>query len=205
VSTNTEDASLLAAWRSGDREAGRELVDRHYAAIARFFHNKVTAEADDLVHRTFLACVEAKAPFRGESSFRTYLFAIARNELYAHYRRARRVHEELAFDTLSVADLGESPSQIIARAQEQRLLLEGLRRIPVSAQIALELSYWEGLTTKEIAEVLGIPHGTVRSRIRAARHALEAAIASISRSRAVLESTVDNLERWLSSMRGRVP
>jgi RNA polymerase sigma-70 factor (ECF subfamily) len=93
---------------------------------------------------------------------------------------------------------------VVARAQEQRLLLEGLRRIPVNAQIALELYYWEDMTTKDIAAVLGIPHGTVRSRVRAARTALEAAIASLSRSPEVLESTLDNLERWLCSMRERV-
>ena len=154
---------------------------------------------------TALACVEAGAPFRGESSLRTYLFTIARNELYGHYRRTQKACGELAFDTLSVVDLGESPSELLAREQQKRLLLEGLRRIPLSAQICLELFYWEELTTKEIAEVLDIPHGTVRSRVRAARHALEAALDSLARSRELLRSTIDNLDHWMSSMRARLP
>lgn len=200
-----DDAELLRAWRAGDREAGRALVDRHYAALARFFSNKVGDEAGDLVHRTFLACVESSSPFREQSSVRTYLFVIARNELHAHFRRRRRDADQLRFDAVSVADLDASPSKALAEAREQRLLLEALRRIPVAAQIALELYYWEELTTREIAEILEAPHGTVRSRVRAARHALEAELGALARSPELLRSTTDNLDRWLASMRGQVP
>ena len=199
------DAALLHAWRAGDRDAGRELVDRHYPAIARFFTNKVGDEAGDLVHRTFLACVESKAPFRGDASVRTYLFAIARSELYAHYRR--RHTEAPRFDEVSVVELADadaSPSRAVAESEEQRLLLEALRRIPLAAQILLELFYWEELTTREIAEILELPHGTVRSRVRAARHQLEAELGALARAPTLLASTLDNLDRWLASMRAHL-
>ena len=64
------DEELLAAWRAGDRDAGGELVDRHFAAISRFFRNKVTSEDDatELVSQTFLACTASKERFRGAAS-----------------------------------------------------------------------------------------------------------------------------------------
>ena len=85
------------------------------------------------------------------------------------------------------------------------LLLAGLRRIPLESQIIIELYYWEQLTTKQIAVILGVPHGTARSRLRAARRALEATLGGLARSRERLEATRDNLERWLRSMQARRP
>jgi DNA-directed RNA polymerase specialized sigma24 family protein len=94
----TSDQELLRAWRAGDREAGGTLFERHFAAIRRFFRNKVDHQVEDLVQRTFTACVEARDRFRGDSSFRTYLFAIAHNVLRDHIRRRRRGTEELDLD-----------------------------------------------------------------------------------------------------------
>ena len=198
----TTDRERLEAWRAGDRRAGRELLDRHYESLARFFRNKVGHESPDLIQRTMLACIESRDRFRGEASFRTYLFTIARNELCAHYRRSRH---DVDLGTQSVADLGTSPSAVMGRKQEQRLLLEALRGVSIDAQITLELYYWEKLNTREIAEVLGIPSGTVRSRLRSARDAVEAQLSALSRSRQVLSSTVDGFERWMKSMQARLP
>ncbi|WP_275943097.1 sigma-70 family RNA polymerase sigma factor [Pseudenhygromyxa sp. WMMC2535] len=99
-------------------------------------------------------------------------------------------------DLVSVYDLDPGPSSVIAERQEQRLLLEGLRAISVNYQVVLELHYWEQLSTKEIAAVLGVPAGTVRSRLQRAREALEAAIGALSRSPAMLESTLTRLDDW---------
>ena len=136
------DFELLDAWRAGDSEAGNALFERHFASVCRFFRNKVDEGVDDLIQRTFLACVESRDAFRGEASFRTYLFTLARNELFAHLRRREREHAR--FDPLeqSVHDLGPTPTNIVAQKAEQRLLLQALRRIPVDLQVALELFYW---------------------------------------------------------------
>jgi RNA polymerase sigma-70 factor (ECF subfamily) len=198
----TSDLERLEAWRGGDREAGRELLERHYEPLARFFRNKVGVDAPELVQRTMLACIESRDRFRGTASFRTYLFTIARNELCAHFRRSGR---EVDLGERSIADLGTSPSAALGRRQEQRLLLEALRRVSIDAQITLELYYWEGLDTREIAEVLGIPAATVRSRLRLARDAVEAQLAALSLSRKVLGSTVEGFERWMRSMQARLP
>ncbi|MEO7731753.1 MAG: sigma-70 family RNA polymerase sigma factor, partial [Kofleriaceae bacterium] len=76
------DLQLVDAWRGGDGEAGQALFQRHFDSIYGFFETKCEADADELVQSTFLACLRARDQFRKESSFRTYLFTIARHELY---------------------------------------------------------------------------------------------------------------------------
>lgn len=195
------DLELLAAWRGGDRRAGEQLFERHFDAVARFFRNKVDSGIDDLIQRTFLGCVEGKDRFRGESSFRTFLFAVAHNVLGKHYRSQRRQGERIDFGVTSVHDLAPSPSVIIARHHEHRVLLQALRCIPLDHQIVLELYYWEEMSASQTAEVLGIPEGTVRGRVRKAKELLKKELAKLARSPQELETTVGNLERWAAALR----
>ncbi len=198
------DSALLDRWRAGDKDAGKELFERHFQAIYRFFCNKVGRDVDDLVQETFLGCTDAKNRFRGDSSFRTFLFAIARRQLYKYRDRHARDSSVEEFDASRAADLDALPSQLMISHQEQKLLLRGLRRIPLEMQIALELFYWDGLTSAQLAEVLDIPHGTVRSRLRRAKELLRKHMARLQVSQSLLASTTDNLEAWLRSMRGHV-
>jgi len=194
------DFELLEAWRKGDRKAGDELFVRHFDSLYRFFARKVGGEVEDLVQKTFLACVEGQDSFRQQSSFRTYLFAIARNLLYRYWRTRSR-SGEVDFTVKSLQDLGPTPSIAVKAKQEQRLLLEGLRRIPVDLQIALELHYWEGMSGPDIAIVLDIPEGTVRSRLRRAREVLEQKLAEVAESPEQLRATTCNLDRWAESLK----
>ncbi|MFO0633263.1 MAG: sigma-70 family RNA polymerase sigma factor [Nannocystaceae bacterium] len=84
------DLELLEAWRGGDAKAGNALFDRYFDAVFRFFRNKVADHADDLVQQTFLALVQARDRFRGDSSFRTYLFTAARSKLFNYLEATRR-------------------------------------------------------------------------------------------------------------------
>ncbi len=197
---------LLEAWRAGDQEAGNELFERHYAGIARFFHNKVSEPAqDDLTQKTFLACLTNVAQFRGQSRFRTFLFGIANNVLVDYIRQLKRrmprPGSETDVDEAPAEDLGISPVATAEQHQEQRLLLKALRRIPLIHQVALELYYWEDLTTAEISDVLGVPVGTVRTRLRDGRANLEAQLRELASSPEALRSTTDDLARWARRMR----
>ncbi len=160
----TDDA-LFMAWQAGDKRAGEQLFERHFEAIYRFFESKVMDDVSDLVQRTFTGCVEASARFRGASSFRTFLFAIARHELYGYYR-AKKQGQRLDFEHSSVMDLSPGVSSIVDKATEKAILGEAIRSLPLELQITLELHYWEGLSGPEMAEVLEVPEGTIRSRLR---------------------------------------
>ncbi len=167
-----DDYALLSAWRDGDRTAGDRLFERHFAVVCDFFRNKVSCGVDDLVQRTFVTCIEVQSGFAGRSSFRAYLLGVARKILLRHYRERYRDGSTFAPMVTSVCAIDPSPSAMTAKYQEHAALLEALRRLPLDLQIALELYFWEGLTMREIADVLEVPPGTAASRLRRAKAAV---------------------------------
>jgi len=163
------DLELLVQWRAGDRGAGEALFARHFPGLCRFFATKVGAEADDLIQRTLLACVQARDQFRADASFRTYLFTVARNELYQHHRRTSRDGARLDFSITSVAQLVSTPATRLARDAERRRLQEAIRALPLELQTLLELHYWEELDAAALAEVFETTPGAIRVRLHRAR------------------------------------
>jgi RNA polymerase sigma-70 factor (ECF subfamily) len=183
------DVALLARWRAGNNLAGSALVKRHFAALYRFFANKAEGDHEDLIQQTLMTCVQAKDAFRGESSFRAYLFGLARLQLLTHHRRvSRRAHVD--FSTTSIRELGTSPTEPPARREKHALLQLALQHVPVDQQIALELTYWEGLDVPEVAAVLGVPADTVDSRLRSALEQLREALERLSDSDAEREGVL---------------
>jgi RNA polymerase sigma factor (sigma-70 family) len=158
------DLELLARWRSGDNRAGGTLAQRHLDSLYRFFIRRARGYEDDLVQQTLVACVEARDTFRGESSFRAYLFGIARFQLLSHYRSAHPP-SVLEHAVASKAN-GSPPTGTRSEPDEGVLLKLALRQIPALQRIAVELTYWKDLTAPEVAELLGIPENTVYSRLR---------------------------------------
>jgi RNA polymerase sigma factor (sigma-70 family) len=199
-----DDGALLHAWREGDRAAGEELFERHYATVERFFRNKV-AEPNELIQQTFVACVEAKTRFRGDSKFRTFLLGIAINVLRTHYRQVKRQRGLSDLDERSVVDLGQTPSRILHVRDEERLLLEALRRLPLELQLVLELRYWDELKHEELAELLEVPRSTINTRLRRGRELLEHNLQELAASPQLLHSTVTRLDDWVEQQRQRSP
>ncbi len=198
------DEQLLTAWRAGDREAGNQLFARYFSGVFRFFRNKVDRGVEDLVQKTFMACVEGRDRLRADTSFRGYLFGAAHHLLRAHYRRERALGREEDADDHSIVDMGASPTSLIGEHEEQRLLLAALRRLPLGDQVLLEFYYWEHLTGPELAMVLGVPENTARTRVRRARLRLEQELAGLAAAPERLRSTVDNLDRWAQSLRAQL-
>jgi RNA polymerase sigma factor (sigma-70 family) len=197
------DLELLERWRGGDAAAGEDLFERHFDAVVRFFRNKTDEAAEDLVQQTFLGCMRGQQRFRGDASFRTYLFVVAHNVLKNHYRRRGRAEAEVDFSVSSVFDLAPSPSLIVARRQEHQRLLEGLRRIPLELQVALELHYWEGLSATEIGIVLELPAGTVKTRLRRAKQLVRERMDALAAlDSPAPEATEADLEAWARAVRG---
>jgi RNA polymerase sigma factor (sigma-70 family) len=188
------DVALLGQWRDGNAEAGEALFQRHFNSIYGFFETKCASDADELVQSTFLACLRARNQFRGDSSFRTYLFTIARHELYRVLRGRQRDGARLDFELSSIADLVSTPGTRIARNQEHQQLVEVLRQLPVEQQTLLELHYWEGMEIAELADVFETPHATIRTRLHRARKALRERIEGAA-PREALES-LETMDAW---------
>ena len=182
--TAATDGEVLAQWSAGSRVAGNELIERHFDTVHRFFRNKVGSDIEDLMQQTFLACVEARTRYQGQASFKTFLLAIARNQLFTHYSKRRR----------EVHDLGTSPTGVLAKREDEHLLSEALRRVPLDAQVVLELAYWEGMDGAEIAQVLEVPLNTAYSRLRRAKLTLLDRLRDLAPDRVDLDEMVGEVE-----------
>ena len=199
-----DDRSLLRAWRNGDGAAGDVLVRRHFRTVHRFLRNKVDGDIDDLIQKTFLGCIEAIGRFREDARFKTFLLSIARNQLLLHYRASAQARRRPVAE-ISVQELGVSatPSTMLAGRQEQQVLLAALRMLPLDQQITLELFYWEDLSVDEVAGILQVAPGTIKSRLARAREGLREAIEGMDLAHEVRARTCDDIERWARSLRER--
>jgi len=167
-----DDLDLLQRWRDGDQRAGQELCTRHFAEIYRFFEHKLPSEADDLTQQTFLACVKARDQFRGQSTFRTYLFSIARNELYMRLRKLPKF-EQVDLEVSALDELVSSPSKQFGKNQELAKIRAALQKLPVEQQVLLEFHYWHDLDAAALAQMFETSPATIRVRLLRARRALK--------------------------------
>ncbi|MEJ7600842.1 MAG: sigma-70 family RNA polymerase sigma factor [Kofleriaceae bacterium] len=203
--TDADDIALLTRWRAGDNDAGQLLFGRHFDSIYGFFETKCAADADELTQSTFLACMRAREQFRAESSFRTYLFTIARNELYRVLRTRQRNDAKLDFELSSIADLVSTAGTRLGRNQEHRQLLDALQHLPVAQQTLLELHYWEEMDIAQLAQVFDAPTATIRTRLHRARKALRERIeATAPREVSETLETLESMDAWAKGVAHRV-
>jgi RNA polymerase sigma-70 factor (ECF subfamily) len=137
---------------------------------------------DDLAQEVFIRAYRSIGDFKGESSLYTWLYKIALNLCRNHYRtRGRRpVHEQIGEDgsaTVLEAE-GGSPEDEAVRREFWEELRRGLARLPEEQREAVVLCDLEGMSYEEMAEVMGVPIGTVRSRIFRGRRALQERLAA---------------------------
>jgi RNA polymerase sigma-70 factor (ECF subfamily) len=204
-----DDFELLARWRNGDPTASGELARRHYASVMRFFEVRLQHAAEDLTQRTFLACIESLERQRLHTSFRAYLFGVARNQMLMHLRKQARTDGQRRF-----ADSAERPSRktsltgVFARSEQQNLLLRALVELPADLQIVVQLYYWEGMPTAEIGEVVDVPASTVTSRLARARELLKQGLLRMRLPAKLHASIVRDVPGWTRSLvdpQGRPP
>lgn len=194
------DFELLDRWREGDAQAGNDLFRRHFRSVYRFFRDKVHGEEDELIQATFFACVRTRDVFRKQGSFRAYLLALARNELYRHLRRRTR-DANLDFSVTSLATLGPSPSSMVAQDERQALLVQALRELPLQEQLLIELHYWEDLRPRELAVVFEIAEPTARSWLHRARQGLRESLERLGQRPLPEGRGADELDEWARSLR----
>lgn len=167
----TPDEILVARIRAGDEEALAEAY-RFYGAVVFGVARRTTASrsaAEDVVQEVF--CALWWHPHRYDSergSLRAYLCGVARRRgLDAMRRDARRVLREQRSETLGGPAPG--PECDVADFGTVKAVRHALERLPDDQRQVVELAFWEGRTHVEIADALGIPAGTVKSRLRLAR------------------------------------
>lgn len=156
------DATLAAAYRSGDERAATELVRRHAGALGRYVYSVGAApgEVDDLVQETFFRAFRALDGWRGEASLRNWLFTIAGNLLRDEFRK-RKGRQMLPLEDRDLPDHAD-PHADLAAAEAERQVREGLARLPRLQREVFLLRAQQGTGYEEIAAALGTTPGAAR-------------------------------------------
>ena len=194
-----DDTALLAQWREGDEAAGNALVRRHFDLLYRFFSGRFDEGVPDLVQRTFLGAVQARDRLPSDVNFKAYLLGIAHRLLLMAYRSRRRHDAVFAPGEASATALLTSPSRAVARRERQRALLASLRELSIEHQIVVQLFYWEDMSIEEVAAIVEVPPGTIKSRLHRARALLRQTLSGhMAMPDAVLaaELSVEDFDAW---------
>jgi RNA polymerase sigma-70 factor (ECF subfamily) len=165
-----------------DPDAFAELFHRHSGEIGRYVTRRVgPGIAEDIVAETFLVAFRRRDSYDGDrKDARPWLYGIATNVMRRHRRdevRALRALERTGSDPVMTESFADRADGRVAAAETSRLLAPALARLNSGQRDVLLLTAWAGLTLDQIAEVLGIPHGTARSRLNRARTKIRAALA----------------------------
>jgi RNA polymerase sigma-70 factor (ECF subfamily) len=187
---NEPEADLVARCRSGDEAAWRELVAQHTRrvfGVAYRFVGKVD-DAEDLTQEIFVKLYQNLERYRpGDGSFATWLMTLARNHAIDDYRRRRQERLRRAEDPAileHVASGADSPLRALERQDRVALVHRGLRALPPDLREPLILCDLKGLPYDEIAGILEVPLGTVKSRINRGRLELAKRLMSARRESA---------------------
>ena len=174
------DPQALAEIALGRVTALAVIYDRYHPCLYRFFANATGhgADVDDLVQNAFLAAARAAGSFDGRQSCRQWLLAIAAGTLFRRRRTFARWSRVLRDFASSQKDMyAEVERQVVAK-DELKATARALSKISEKKRVVLLLSDLEDLSCAEIAETLGIPIGTVWTRLHHARRELRAAVTS---------------------------
>lgn len=167
VDSSDDAESLLARLGRGDPSAVGEAYDLHHAAVRAFAKRLVgdASASEDLVHDVFVALPKAMAGYRGDSSLRTFLIGIAVNHARHHVRAAARRRN--AFEKLGrEPSAGAADPEHDARRRElARLLTRALDELSLDHRVAFVLCEVEERSSREVAEIIGVPEATVRTRL----------------------------------------
>jgi RNA polymerase sigma-70 factor (ECF subfamily) len=183
-----DDAALIERCRRGDLAAFEPLVEKYRQRVWRLAYNVLRdrEEAWDVAQEAFIRAYQALPAFRGQSAFYTWLFRIVMNVASdrARSRAARgrafgteRVPEE-EWDRVMVDQPAgqQAPDEVAATTQDRERIMRALATLSAQHRDIITLSDIEGLSYKEIADVLEIPMGTVMSRLHNARRRLRSAL-----------------------------
>ena len=176
---NTDDRRLIAECLAGRTSAFGELVrryqDRLFNAVVRVVES--AEDAADVVQEAFLNAYQSLNSFKGDSEFFTWLYRIAFNAAISLRRKKKAVVSFDGADARAAEPVDPSeftrPGVALERSEEDAQLLTALGRLSPEHRMVLVLKDLEGQKYEDIAEVLDVPIGTVRSRLHRARMELK--------------------------------
>lgn len=169
---------LISRARGGDREAFGELVEQYRDNVYRLAYRMCgnAYDADEAAQEAFVAAWRALPNFRGDAKFSTWLYRLTTNAAIDVMRREKRHQTMGDGEMIDLADDADSPQETVERTEQQEAVQKALATLSEEYREVLLLRYMEELDYAEIAEVLQLPSGTVKSRINRAKAALKTAL-----------------------------
>ena len=169
---------LISRARGGDRDAFGELVEQYRDNVYRLAYRMCgnAYDADEAAQEAFVAAWRALPNFRGDAKFSTWLYRLTTNAAIDVMRREKRHQTVGDGEMIEVADDADSPQETVERTEQQEAVQKALATLSEEYREVLLLRYMEELDYAEIAEVLQLPSGTVKSRINRAKAALKTAL-----------------------------
>jgi RNA polymerase sigma-70 factor (ECF subfamily) len=166
----TSDEALVLAIATGDKQALQVLFGRHnvrvYRFVLRFLNDEAAAE--DLVSEVFFDVWRQANRFEARSQVSTWLLAIARNKALSALRR--RSTEELDDEVAEfIEDPADSPEVMVQKKQRSSILAECLTQLSAAHREIIDLVYYHEKSIDEVAEIIGVPQNTVKTRMFYAR------------------------------------
>jgi RNA polymerase sigma-70 factor, ECF subfamily len=182
---DTDDGILIQRFLDGEKAAFERLVEKYYRRIDRLAQQVVSHPmvAEDITQEAFLRAYRAIARFRGESSFYSWLYRITLNLCLNYLRWQPRVSRVEAESPPSQTDVSADPSALLEGRERERFIRSAVDSLPPHYRVVVILRDLEGLSYQEIADLLSIPVGTVKSRINFGKRLLK------ERLRTLLEDT----------------
>ena len=169
---------MISRARGGDRDAFGELVEQYRDNVYRLAYRMCgnAYDADEAAQEAFVAAWRALPNFRGDAKFSTWLYRLTTNAAIDVMRREKRHQTVGDGEMMDLADDADSPQETVERTEQQEAVQKALATLSEEYREVLLLRYMEELDYAEIADVLQLPSGTVKSRINRAKAALKTAL-----------------------------
>lgn len=176
--TAADEARLVSASQHGDQDAFAQLVQRHQRRVFSLVFRMLQQyeEASEVTQETFLAAWQGLPAFRGEARFSTWLYRIAYNcslKQLEQRKRDRALQANMEAEQMLVGNAQEPVDARLEARALQTLVREQLSRLPAKYRIVLILRHLQDMSYEEMAELLKIPIGTIKTHLFRARNLLK--------------------------------
>jgi RNA polymerase sigma-70 factor, ECF subfamily len=183
-SSPESDADLVRRYQRGDRRAMEDLVQRHYRSVYNLSYRLCCNhdDAQDIVSEAFIRVCNALPGFRGEANFTTWLYRIVKN-VFLDERKKKRIRTHSSLEEMveledsavarQIEDPQPLPAEVVTQREQGEMIQRAVMDLPETQRLMISLYHFQHRSYEEIAEIMDLPIGTVKSRLNRARLALK--------------------------------